>query len=78
VLERRGLVASTDFLDPLAEDLPVASAAWALRVDKARGQALLKSLLYPGYYFYHNTGSVRFGGAYFGDGARNDDIGFMV
>lgn len=76
VLERRGLVATTDFLDPISEDTP--RGVWALRVDKARAQATLRSLVWPGYFFFHNLGTARFGGAYFGDGRRNDDIGFMV
>jgi radial spoke head protein 9 len=76
VLERRGLVASTDFLDSLAEDSP--KGVWAVRVDKSRGQATLRSLAWPGYFFFHNVGTARFGGAYFGDGRRNNDIGFMV
>ncbi len=76
VLERRGLVASTDFLDPISEDSP--AGVWAARVDKQRGQATLRSLVWPGYFFFHNVGTARFGGAYFGDGRRNDDIGFMV
>jgi hypothetical protein len=51
---------------------------WALRVDKSKGAATLRSLAYPGYFFYHTLGTARFGGAYFGDGKRNNDIGFMV
>ena len=78
VLERRGLVSSSDFLDPISEDLPLSSLVWSVRVDKGRGAAYLKSLVYPGYFFYHATGSGRFGGAYFGDGVRNEDIGFML
>ena len=76
VLERRGLVASTDFLDSLSEDSP--RGVWAVRVDKAKGQATLRSLVWPGYFFYHNVGTSQFGGAYFGDGRRNNDIGFMI
>ena len=78
VLASPGVVGPTDFLDSLGEDTPLPTAVWALTVDKARGAAHLKSLVYPGYYFYHATGSSRFGGAYFGDGAVNEDIGFMV
>ncbi len=51
---------------------------WALRVDMSKGAATLRSLAYPGYFFYHTLGTARFGGAYFGDGKRNNDIGFMV
>lgn len=76
VLDREGMVASTDFLDPLAEDSP--KGIWGVRVDEARGVATLRSLAWPGYFFYHALGSGSFGGAYFGYGQKNGDIGFMV
>ena len=77
-LDRSGLLGAADFLDPLSEDTPKASAVWSLRVDAGRGAAYLKSLVYPGFYFFHTLNTSRFGGAYFGDGGRNDDIGFML
>lgn len=75
-LERSGMVASTDFLDPLSEDTP--RGVWSVRVDDARGAATGRSLLWPGYFFFHNVGSAGYGGAYFGYGTKNGDIGFMV
>eukprot|EP00500_Bicosoecida_sp_ms1_P004724 CAMPEP_0203809250 /NCGR_PEP_ID=MMETSP0115-20131106/2151_1 /ASSEMBLY_ACC=CAM_ASM_000227 /TAXON_ID=33651 /ORGANISM="Bicosoecid sp, Strain ms1" /LENGTH=273 /DNA_ID=CAMNT_0050717967 /DNA_START=96 /DNA_END=917 /DNA_ORIENTATION=+ len=75
-LERAGMVQSTDFLDSLAEDTP--RGVWAVRVDRGGGVATLRSLLYPGYFFFHELGSGNFGGAYFGYGQVNGDIGFMV
>lgn len=75
-LERAGMVQSTDFLDPLSEDSP--RGIWAVRVDRAAGVATLRSLSWPGYFFYHELGTGTFGGAYFGYGQRNADIGFMV
>jgi radial spoke head protein 9 len=75
-LERPGIVSSAAFLDPIKEDGPV--GAWAVRMDAARGQATVRSLLWPGYYFFHNVGTPKFGGAYFGDGQKNDDIGFTA
>ena len=75
-LERPGLVGTGGFLDPIKEDGPV--GAWAVRLDAARGQATVRSMLWPGYFFYHNVGTPRFGGAYFGDGLKNEDIGFTA
>mmetsp|Transcript_160428 Transcript_160428/g.389570 ORF Transcript_160428/g.389570 Transcript_160428/m.389570 type:complete len:277 (+) Transcript_160428:63-893(+) len=75
-LERAGMVQSTDFLDPLSEDAP--RGIWAVRVDRAAGVATLRSLSWPGYFFFHELGTGNFGGAYFGYGQANGDIGFMV
>ena len=30
------------------------------------------------YFFYHAVGTPRFGGAYFGDGMKNEDLGFTA
>lgn len=75
-LERSGMVASTEFLDPLSGDAP--KGVWSVRVDAARGSANVRSLKWPGYFFFHDLGTGRFGGAYFGYGLPNTDIGFMV
>ena len=54
------------------------TGVWAVRVDQSRGQATLRSLVWPGFFAYHDIGTASFGGAYFGDGQRNNDIGFMI
>lgn len=76
LLERRELVASTDFLDPLVDDSPLGT--WVLRVDVGEAMATLRSLAWPGYYAYAEVGGRRFGGAYFGTGQRNVDLAFML
>jgi len=69
-LVKAAAVGAADFMDPASEDTP-ASVAWALRVDAARGQGAIRSLLWPGYFFWHDIETPRFGGGYFCDGQRN-------
>lgn len=76
VLERKSMIQSTEFLDPLSEDSP--AGIWALRSDLERGEVTCRSLIWPGYFFYHKLSTPDFGGIYFGDGQRNTDIGFML
>lgn len=75
-LEKQGLVASTDFLDPIHGDIPKGS--WALKFDGPKEHVTLSSLKFPGYHFYHRLGTSSFGGAYFGTGAINKDLVFMI
>lgn len=75
-LEKQGLVASTDFLDPINGDVPKGS--WALKFDGPRQTVTLSSLKFPGYHFSHRLNSSQFGGAYFGTGAINKDLVFMI
>jgi hypothetical protein len=57
---------------------------WAVRKAAAPdggGGALLltaRSLLWPGYAFWHEIGTPAYGGLYVGDGVRNDDLCFCV
>eukprot|EP01138_Halocafeteria_seosinensis_P016504 gb/GECG01016835.1/.p1 GENE.gb/GECG01016835.1/~~gb/GECG01016835.1/.p1 ORF type:complete len:301 (+),score=57.74 gb/GECG01016835.1/:1-903(+) len=76
ILEKRGMVESTDFLDPLSEDTP--NGVWCLQTNLNRGHAVLRSLEYPGYFFFHTIGTKDYGGAYFGDGQPNKDLPFMI
>lgn len=76
VLERRALVEDVDFLDPISEDSP--RGVWSLRVDLATARATARSLLWPGYFFFHNIETPAFGGCYFGDGQKNTDLAFML
>jgi len=76
VLETKKMIKATDFLDPISEDNP--QGCWSLQTSENGTTATLRSLLWPGYFFYHNIGTSDYGGAYFGDGRKNSAILFML
>lgn len=69
-------IKATDFLDRLSDDEP--RGVWALRVNPGSRTASLRSLKWPGYFFFHKVGTPEFGGTYTGDGLPNNDLGFML
>eukprot|EP00611_Tribonema_gayanum_P031884 TRINITY_DN9339_c0_g1_i1.p1 TRINITY_DN9339_c0_g1~~TRINITY_DN9339_c0_g1_i1.p1 ORF type:complete len:308 (-),score=61.32 TRINITY_DN9339_c0_g1_i1:89-937(-) len=75
-LTRKGLVSDTDFLDPLAGDRP--QGVWSLTRDTTNTMACLRSLAWPGYFFFTQIGSGEHGGVYFGTGLPNTDLAFML
>lgn len=75
-LSRKGLIRDTDFLDPIAGDKP--SGVWSLNYDGSNTQANLKSLAWPGYYFFAQIGGGEYGSVYFGNGLANLDLPFML
>ena len=76
MLQQKGLVKSTDFLDPIDEDEP--KGIWALQMSANKQTATLRSLQWPGYFFYHHVNTSEYGGVYFGDGCKNSAILFML
>jgi radial spoke head protein 9 len=75
-IEKQGLVRATDFLDPLSCDEPRNS--WVLQRNSSKTSTSLRSLIWPGYYFFHTIETNHYGGAYFGYGQKNSDIAFML
>lgn len=69
-------ITACDFLDSIADDEP--KGVWAIRTDAASGTATLRSLKWPGYFFYHKAGTADYAAAYFGSGLANNDLGFML
>ena len=65
-----------DFLDSIETDLPKMS--WSLQFDRGSELVILKSLLWPGYVFYHVPESKKFGSLYMGFGDLNIDLPFML
>lgn len=59
----------------LAQDL---RGIWSLHYDTFKSVATLRSLLYPGYFFFFNSYEITWGSLYCGDGRRNDDLVFML
>ena len=57
---------------------PSPNGAWSVSVDASCTTVNVRSLEFPGYFFAHSLGTNQFGSAYFGDGKRNLDLGFMV
>jgi radial spoke head protein 9 len=75
-LAKPGLVRPSDFMDPCSDDSP--KGCWALAYDTSATAVALRSLYWPGYFFFHLIDTPEYGGAYFGDGLPNLDIAFML
>jgi radial spoke head protein 9 len=76
VLEKRALIPSTQFLDPLSEDSP--KGIWRLQFSADKSTVSIRSLLWPGYFFSHKINQSKYSGAYFGDGKKNGSLPFMI
>eukprot|EP00903_Cladosiphon_okamuranus_P015183 g14037.t1 len=75
-LTKKGLVRDADFLDPIAADKP--PGCWTLTMNPSASCSILRSLAWPGYFFFHEAETSDYGGAYFGDGLPNTDLQFML
>jgi len=74
--QRSSLDKHKDFLDSLDLDAP--SGCWSAVVDDTSNVVTLRSLLYPGFFFYHVLGSSTHGRLYVGNAERNCDLAFML
>jgi radial spoke head protein 9 len=74
-LERNEGVLQTDIFDSLASDKP--KSAWTIQFRTAC-MVTVKSLLWPGYTFFHLGLTPGFWGVYIGDGVMNKDLPFML
>lgn len=75
LLERNEGILQTDIFDSIATDKP--KGAWSLRIKEGY-ISVIRSLLWPGYSFYHIATTTEFWGIYFGDGIMNKDLPFML
>lgn len=55
-----------------------ATGIWATTWDPSNTTITLRSLYWPGYFFYHLIGTAEHGAAYFGYGTKNTDVAFML
>lgn len=62
----------------LTRGSPGRTGAWSLQFSSNKTTVTLRSLQWPGYFFFHRVGTPDFGGAYFGDGRKNVDLPFML
>ena len=65
-----------DVLDPIEGDQP--KGCWSLQMDERCERAMLRSLAWPGFQFFHKVGSNKFGNVYIGDGLKNQAVHFIV
>jgi len=76
ILERANLDPSVDFMDSIENDVPRGS--WSVQQERGSGLVSIKSLLWPGYYFYHVPETRQYGSVYVGTGEKNIDLPFML
>ena len=67
---------NTRFLESASEDQP--KGCWTLQMGGKMDKVMIRSLMWPGYNFYHQTNSNRFGAIYIGDGLKNLELHFIV
>jgi hypothetical protein len=75
-LHKQGVIDAGAWMDPVSEDAP--KGVWRLQMLEGKAQASLRSLKWPGYFFFAAIGSPAFGGIYVGDGRSNEDLQFMM
>jgi len=65
-----------DFADPVDDDIPY--GCWSVQYEDLLNVAVGRSLLWPGYVFYHQLQTSVFGSYYVGNGMKNVDLCFML
>ena len=64
------------FLESISEDKP--KGCWNFQHDLSQQIVLGRSLMWPGFHFYHKHGQSKFGSVYIGDGLKNLELQFMI
>ncbi|TPX72958.1 hypothetical protein SpCBS45565_g00164 [Spizellomyces sp. 'palustris'] len=67
---------SIDIFETIANDEP--KGVWSCQTERTGSVAILRSLLWPGYVFFHTANPPKWGSMYYGTGQRNLNIGFML
>lgn len=75
-LEAPGIAFDDRFLEDISSDCP--SGCWNFQLAVFNKIALGRSLLWPGFNFYHKLNSNKFGSVYIGDGLKNLELQFMT
>jgi len=76
ILERADLDPTIDFMDSVENDVPRGS--WSVQQERGNGLVSIRSLLWPGYFFYHVPETRQYGSVYVGTGEKNIDLPFML
>ncbi|KAJ3036627.1 Radial spoke head protein 9 [Rhizophlyctis rosea] len=67
---------SLDIFEPISRDEP--KGVWSAQVERGGSVAILRSLLWPGYVFFHAPTPPKWGAMYYGTGQKNANVGFML
>ena len=47
-------------------------------MDSDKRNVVIRSIAWPGAFFYHRLGTKKFGNVYIGEGIKNDELQFMI
>jgi radial spoke head protein 9 len=56
----------------------VLAGVWSITLENGGNVVFLKSLLWPGFFFFHVLNSPKYGHIYVGTGVKNADLGYML
>ena len=65
-----------DIFDSIIDD--EVKGSWSVVTDTTKTTCNIRSLLWPGYYAVHVSGTNTYCGVYFGNGMKNVDLPFMI
>jgi len=75
-LEKPGLARNGDIFDGIESDKP--KGCWSVQYDGSGTSANVRSLYWPGYFFFQTCGSAEYGSVYMGNGQANQDLAFAL
>ncbi|KAJ3007240.1 Radial spoke head protein 9 [Thoreauomyces humboldtii] len=67
---------SIDVFESISTDTP--KGVWSCQMERTGSVAILRSLLWPGFTFFHTSSPPKWGSMYYGSGQRNLNTGFML
>ncbi|GMI04721.1 hypothetical protein TrRE_jg4413 [Triparma retinervis] len=73
-VEKPGLSRPGDIFDSITDDKP--AGAWSVNYSSSNTSSYLRSMYWPGYFFFQTVGKPEYGGVYFGNGIPNKDLAF--
>ncbi|KAI8848767.1 hypothetical protein BC829DRAFT_489842 [Chytridium lagenaria] len=71
-----GFEETIDVFESISKDEP--RGVWAVQAERGGSVAFVRSLLWPGFSFFHTPTPTKWGSFYYGNGMRNINIGFML
>jgi radial spoke head protein 9 len=76
VIEQDDAVFRYDIFDDITKD--TVKGSWTIELDPTKSICNLRSLLWPGYFAVHQSGTNDYCGVYLGNGYKNAELPFMI